>query len=261
MLVLLPPSEGKSARRRGAGVDLSGLSFPELTTAREEVLTALEKVSTRPDARAVLGVGESLAAEVQRNARWRTEPALPASALYSGVLYDALGFAALPAGAKRKAASRLLVVSAAWGLLRPGDRVPPYRLSMDVDLPEVGALASFWRSRLGSVLDRASAGRVVVDCRSSTYAAAWRPGAGTAPRTVAVRVLREEAGRRTVVSHMAKHTRGLVARHLLERSGRDPRTSEEVAAAVAEAFTVELGPPARDGSRVLDVVLRQPPPS
>ncbi len=37
-----------------------------------------------------------------------------------------------------------------------------------------------------------------------------------------VRVLREVGGERSVVSHMAKHTRGLVARHLVSRTGRDP---------------------------------------
>ena len=69
-----------------------------------------------------------------------------------------------------------------------------------------------------------AAGRgVVVDCRSSSYAAAWRPGPEVAARTVAVRVLREQDGARSVVSHMAKHTRGLVARALLQ-APRAPRT-------------------------------------
>jgi cytoplasmic iron level regulating protein YaaA (DUF328/UPF0246 family) len=150
-----------------------------------------------------------------------------------------------------------VVVSAAWGALRLGDRVPPYRVSMDVDLPDVGPLASFWRQHLTPVLDDLGGERLVVDCRSSTYASAWRPRGEAAAGTVAVRVLREVAGRRTVVSHMAKHTRGLVARHLVSRSGRDPRTPDGLADAVAEAFEVELGSPARDGSRTLDVIVRE----
>ncbi len=166
MFVLLPPSEGKTPRRRGAPVDLSSLTFPELTPAREQVLTGLEKVSAGPESLSLLGVGASLAEEVERNGRWRTEPAVPASALYTGVLYDALDFATLPPGAKRRAATRLLIVSAAWGVLRPADRVPPYRLSMDVDLPGVGPLASFWRARLSAVLDDATHDRLIVDCRA-----------------------------------------------------------------------------------------------
>ena len=60
---------------------------------------------------------------------------MPVSELYSGVLYDALGYATLSAGSKRRAGNRLLVVSAAWGALRMADRVPPYRLSMGTTLP------------------------------------------------------------------------------------------------------------------------------
>ncbi len=254
MLVLLPPSEGKTPRRRGAPVDLSSLSFPGLTPAREQVLTALEKVSAGPDSLSMLRVGASLADEVEHNTRWRTEPAVPASALYTGVLYDALDYPTLPAGAKRRAATRLLVVSAAWGVLRPADRVPPYRLSMDVDLPGVGQLASFWRDRLSAALDDVTQDRLLVDCRSASYAAAWRPP--DPERVVPVQVLREVSGRRSVVSHMAKQTRGLVARQLMTHSGRDPRTPEQLAALLADRlgddYAVELGE--ERGRPVLQVI-------
>ena len=149
-----------------------------------------------------------------------------------------------------------MVVSAVWGALRLDDRVPPYRLSMATSLPGVGPLAGFWRPRLESALVPLATG-LVVDCRSSTYAAAWRPSGPVAERTVTVRVLREHAGQRTVVSHMAKHTRGLVARHLVSREGRDPRTASALASAVGERFEVELSGPARDGSHRLDVVVTE----
>lgn len=247
MLVLLPPSESKAAGRRGAAVRVEDLSFPELTEARLEVLTALEQVSRRDDALAVLGAGPSLAAEVARNTALRSAPALPVADLYTGVLFDALALRDLPERARRRARTRLVVISALWGALRPGDRVPAYRLAMGTDLPGIGGLAGYWRPRLAAPLDAYSAGRLVVDCRSSDYAAAWRP----AGEAVAVRVLRERDGRRSVVSHMAKRTRGLVARHLLSREGRDPRTVGELVDAVSEVLTCE---PAEDGTR-LDVVV------
>ena len=91
MLILLPPSEGKAApARRGKPVDLAALSFPELTTARAAMLDRLARISAREDAHAVLGVGASLAEEVQRNTRLAELPARAASALYTGVLYAAL---------------------------------------------------------------------------------------------------------------------------------------------------------------------------
>jgi cytoplasmic iron level regulating protein YaaA (DUF328/UPF0246 family) len=257
VLVLLPPSEGKApATRRPRPVDHEHQSWPQLRAPRCQVLEALAAASARDDAVRVLGVGPSLAEEVRRNTRLRELAARPVRELYTGVLYDALDPGSLPSAARRSAARSLVVVSALWGALRPGDAVPPYRLSMGTDLPGVGPLASFWRPHLDGPLTEAAGSGVVVDCRSSTYQAAWTPLAPVAARTVAVRVLREHAGRRSVVSHLAKRHRGLVARHLLARSGATPRTPRSLAAAVAERFRCELVPPSREGrSWTLDVVV------
>jgi cytoplasmic iron level regulating protein YaaA (DUF328/UPF0246 family) len=238
-LILLPPSEGKTGRTRGRSVDLPALSFAGLNSVRESVLDSLAKVSASADAYGVLGVGASLKDEVERNTRWRSEPAVPVSELYSGVLYDALGYSTLSAGTKRRAGARLLVVSAAWGVLRMADRVPPYRLSMGTTLPGLGPLASVWRDPLAAALDGAVGNSVIVDCRSSTYAAAWRPIGAQAAKWVAVTVVRERGGVRSVVSHNAKHTRGLVARHLLE-SGKDPGTPRALHKLISERWNAEL---------------------
>jgi hypothetical protein len=69
-------------------------------------------------------------------------------------------------------------------------------------------------------------------------------------------VATERDGERSVVSHAAKHTRGLVARHLLTRGGRAPRDAEGLTAAVAERFEAELAPAAPGRPRRLEVVLR-----
>ncbi len=248
MLVLLPPSEGKARPARGRPADLTSLSFPSLTPARREVLAALAAASAAPGGARTLGVGEGLASEVAANTRLGGAPAVAVRDLYTGVLYEALDLPGLDAAARRRAATRVVVVSAAHGLLRPGDRVAPYRLSMDVDLPGVGRLAAYWRPHLREVLDDLAGTGLVVDCRSAAYAAVWSPGAQTARHTVAVRVVREAGGARAVVSHLAKHTRGLLARHLLSRGGRDPRTPEALHDAAAEAFTAELAPPTRPGA-------------
>ena len=257
MLVLLPPSESKAVPpRRGAAVDLDRLSFPELTDVRKRVLEALRETSAHPQALTRLGVGASLADEVARNLTLHSAPARPAHTVYTGVLYDALGWSTLSAGARRRGANRVLISSALWGVLRPNDRVPSYRLSMDGELPGLGTLARQWRGVLPGVLEAAAGPKgLVIDCRSGPYAAAAPTTGRLAARTVAVRVLRETDGRRSVVSHLAKHTRGEVTRHLLE-ADVDPRTPADLALAVGTAWPVELTAPARPGTGwILDVVL------
>jgi cytoplasmic iron level regulating protein YaaA (DUF328/UPF0246 family) len=141
------------------------------------------------------------------------------------VLYEAADAATWTGPTLDRAATRVRIVSALWGLLSPADAIPAYRLSMGTALPRLGGLAAFWRPRLGPVLDGLTDGRLVVDCRSSGYAAAW---AGRGREVLGVRVLRELDGRRAVVSHMAKHTRGLLAGALV-KADAVPQTPQDVA--------------------------------
>lgn len=255
MLILLPPSEGKTAAGKGRPLDLASLAFPELTEARSEVLSALSKASAHEDAHAVLGVGNSLAEEVFRNTKLRVAPAAPAYTVYSGVLYYALGYRSMTPAQKRKADAAVVIVSALWGAIGFSDAVPAYRLSMSVDLPGIGKIAPFWRKRLAHVLDERAGDSLIVDCRSSTYATAW---SGAPERTVAVNVFQERNGNRTVVSHFAKHTRGELARHLLTRRGKQPATAEQLLRAASERWTCELVPATGRRAAQLNVVLAEP---
>ncbi|MFF2347262.1 YaaA family protein [Pseudarthrobacter sp. NPDC058119] len=252
MLILLPPSEGKTPALRGPAVDWSALGFPELNPYRAKVLEALGTVSAHQDALALLGVGASLRDDVERNTRLHAEPAAPAHSIYSGVLYDALGYRTLTPVQRRKADESVLVISALWGALRFGDSVPAYRLSMGTSLPDVGRLAPFWKEQLGDTLGAAAQGHLLVDCRSSTYAAAWAP---PAEQTVTVNVFTESGGVRKVVSHFAKHTRGELARHLLVRRGKAPAAASDLLKAARERWEAELVPGTARKPHALNIIL------
>ena len=97
---------------------------------------------------------------------------------------------------------------------------------------------------------------LLVDLRSSTYAAFWRPTPEVSRRVAPGRVLNESGGRRTVVSHFNKATKGRIVRALLE-DGADPRTPQALATALTRlGWAVELGEPTPKGTR-LDVVVRE----
>jgi cytoplasmic iron level regulating protein YaaA (DUF328/UPF0246 family) len=252
VLILLPPSEGKTPAPTGDAVDWTALSFPALNTYRAKVLEALGNVSAHHDALALLGVGASLSADVERNTRLYTEPAAPAHQVYSGVLYDALGYPSLTAAQRRKADESVLVISALWGAIRFADRVPAYRLSMGTSLPDVGRLASFWKPQISDALAAETEGELLVDCRSSTYAAAWSPPPA---QTVAVNVFTEVNGVRKVVSHFAKHTRGELARHLMTRRGAGPRTPAQLLKAAREKWEAELVEGTARKAHALNIIL------
>jgi hypothetical protein len=212
MLILLPPSEGKTEPEGGEAVDLDSLVFAaELGERREKLIQAFDP-----------GLLKATAA--------------PAAGVYTGVLFGRLQLPELP----EKARGRVLIASALWGFVRPDDRIPYYRFPPQTKLKGIGAPAAYWRPALVEAMpDRE--GELIVDMRSGAYTSFWKPKRAT---LLAVRAFTECDGERKAVSHMAKAVRGDVARALL-KVRKAPKNPEE-AAGIAEAagFTVELN----DGS-------------
>lgn len=263
MLVLLPPSEGKAANGEGAPLDLGSLVLPGLTGAREAVLDALVALCREDEATAleVLGLSEGLRGELARNARLRTAAALPAGELYTGVLYDNLGLAGLPPQARERAERSLVVFSGLWGAVRITDRIPPYRCSGGTRLPPLGGLGAHWRKPMAAAMPELAGDGLVLDLRSSAYAALWKPTGEVASRTATVRVLHERTvngvTKRSVVSHFNKATKGRLLRQLLE-SGAEPGTPAELVDALRDAkFTVEAVAPTAGRPWALDVVVTE----
>lgn len=225
MLILLPPSEGKDAPARGRPLDLDRLGFADLNPHRRRVIDALRRLCAREPERAaeVLGLGVTQHAEVDLNARLLQAPAAPASRVYAGVLFEALGHATLSEQARRRVNRWVAVQSSLFGLVGLTDRIPAYRLSGDVTLPGIGRVARAWREPLQRAEPAAHRRGLVLDLRSSVYASFWRPRR----HTVALRVLQEREGRRTVVSHHNKATKGHIVRALVE-DGASPRGADEL---------------------------------
>jgi len=242
VLVLLPPSEGKAAGGDGPPLDLDALSFPSLGPVRRRVVEAVERAAReeRDALRTALGLTARQEHHLDDDAALTTSPTLPALRRYTGVVYDQLGYATLRGPALRRAHASLVVASALLGLVRPQDPVPAYRLPGGAVVPGLGGLAPVWRPALEAEL--AAQRGPVVDLRSGAYAALAR-----VPGALAVRVLRETGGRRTVVSHDNKWTKGRLARALCEHGARSVRDVAEIARSCAD--DVEL-----DGTR-LDLVL------
>jgi cytoplasmic iron level regulating protein YaaA (DUF328/UPF0246 family) len=235
-------------------------SFVCLHPARAKVLDALVALCTTDRAgeleRAmdVLGVGRTRVGEVARNADLASAPAARAEKVYTGVLYEALDLPSLTGPARRRATSWLTVTSALFGLVRPADRIPAYRLSGDVSLPGTGNLATFWRAYLDDAVREAAGTGLVVDLRSTTYAGFWRPGPDLASRVVTLRVLHEVDGRRKVVSHFNKATKGRIVRDLLEDGGHLGSAQRFAEQLRDLGWHVEPRPDGRHGSD-LDVVV------
>jgi cytoplasmic iron level regulating protein YaaA (DUF328/UPF0246 family) len=244
VFVLLPPSETKAPGGTGPALDLRTLVFPELAALRERVLTALVDVCADPPAaRRALGVAASKDSDIAATARLRTAPTMPAITRYTGVLYEALDIGSLPRSARIRAADRLLITSALFGMLAGGDPVPAYRLSAGSSLPGLGGLAGFWRPQLAAAVAQLEG--PVVDLRSGAYASF-----AAVPEAITVRVVTEnQGGGRTVVSHFNKASKGLLARALVASRAELRGVTDVARAARRAGLKVE-----RTGERSLEIV-------
>lgn len=243
VLVLLPPSETKAEGGDGPPLDLEVLSFADLNPVRRKLTDAVvELAADVPASLAALGLSVRQDAEVARNAGLFSSPTMPALRRYTGVLYDALDVGSMSKPQWRRAAGRLAVASALFGLVRATDPIPAYRLSGGSTVPGVGPLRELWRPVVEPAIEALP--DLVVDLRSGTYANLAR-----LPAAVTVRVVSEQGGRRTTISHDNKSYKGRLAR-ALALAPREPATVSALMR-VATAAGLRLD---RTGDLSLDLI-------
>ena len=232
VIVLLPPSETKREGGDGPPLQLAQLGHPKLGSLRSALVGELVDLAADPEAcRSALKLSLSQDVEIERNAALRAAPTLPAIRRYTGVLYDALDIDSLRGAEAKRAHARLMIGSALFGVLRADDQIPAYRLSATSKLPAKPTLASRWRPLLEPLLTELASENLIVDLRSGSYMAL-----GRAPATaIRVNVIAEHHdGRRTVVTHLNKARKGLLARELATARA-EPDTADAVATVARSA--------------------------
>jgi len=255
MLFLLPPSEGKTAPEVGPTFSAQNLCYPSLNETRTIVRKALIELCKAHPTRAakVLGLGPQQLGLVTVNAHLAKAQCAPAIEIYTGVLYDALDFSSLPAAARKRAQSRVLISSALFGFVRPQDPIPAYRLSGDTSLPPLGNLAHIWRAPAQTVLTDTSG--LLIDLRSGAYTNLAPIPAELASRSCIARVLLEKNGKRSVVSHHNKATKGRLIRAVLQTSGSARSLDDLVPFLAGIGFTAELVDEPKKAIPRLDIVV------
>jgi uncharacterized protein len=176
-----------------------------------------------------LGLGPKQRDEVARNRELMAAPCAPAIDVYSGVLYEALDAATLTKAQRERLNREVVIASALWGLVRPADPIPAYRLSGDTSLPRTGPVSAAWKAPVSMILEQTEG--VILDLRSGAYRFGSLP---QRPDVAVGRVLLERDGKRSVVSHHNKATKGRIVRTLMV-SRRQHTSLAQVADTLAAA--------------------------
>jgi cytoplasmic iron level regulating protein YaaA (DUF328/UPF0246 family) len=234
--LLLPPSEAKALGGRGRPLTQRADAGP-LADARAATLAGLAELVAGDPVRAAeaLLLPPGVAADaLAMNAAVPTSRTMPALQRYTGVVYDGLDLGNLDETQQRLAARSILIFSGLFGVVRGDEPIPAYRVPGKAVLPGLGIASTFWRPVLTDVLTQRLRRGLVVDLRSSDYAAMWRPGAGFGTRLVTVRVLSPAPrGGHAVISYNSKFAKGRLAAALVRRAaaGETVASVDDVVAA------------------------------
>lgn len=233
--VLLPSAEGKAPGGNPLAPDMFDYRtsntfnyFSELNPERRQLIGTLQSYvqeADEADLEKLFGVkGETLEEAIEANANLFSSPLMAAIDRYGpGVMYSAMEFGSLPTGAQRRLLENGVIFSGLFGLLRPDDLIPNYRLKMDASLPGVGKISKFWRPILSEHLNRVLTGRFVWNLLPQAHLDAW-DDAGTYRAMVQVKFIKEEEdGTRKPLTHGVKEMRGALVNFVV----RDPAESIE----------------------------------
>ncbi|MFN3598004.1 MAG: YaaA family protein [Rubricoccaceae bacterium] len=222
--ILLPSAEGKQPGGNPLAPDMFDYRasntfnyFSDLNPERRALIDALQaQVRDGEDLPALFGLkGDHLEAAVAATLDVYRSPLMAAIDRYSpGVMYQAMEFGALPTGAQRRLLENGIIFSGLFGLLRPDDLIPDYRLSMDASVRGIGKVSRYWRPFVSAHLNRLLTGHVVWNLLPGTHEDAWED-AGTYRRMLRVKFFRERDGQRKAVSHGVKELRGALVHFIV----------------------------------------------
>ena len=195
-------------------------------------LIALMRRRTPAQVASLMGLSDGLAQlNVARYAAWRPQATAanskPAALAFNGDVYDGLRAATLSQADLNWAQRHLVILSGLYGVLRPLDRLQPYRLEMGTALasPRGKDLYAFWGERIAEHLNERLQGErapVVVNLASVEYArAALRPSLRA--RVIDCQFEDWKGDRYKVISFFAKRARGMMARWAVEQRAATPR--------------------------------------
>jgi cytoplasmic iron level regulating protein YaaA (DUF328/UPF0246 family) len=157
----------------------------------------------------------------------------PAMFQFRGDVYEGFDIDSLPAAALPELQKRVRILSGLYGLLRPLDRMYPYRLEMGTALqnPRGKDLYAFWGTRLSEALNRA-AEAANTDILLNLASGEYRKAVARKPlklQEITVHFKEQKGNTLQVLGLFAKRARGRMARFVVEQQIATPKALQAFA--------------------------------
>ncbi len=231
MLFVLSPAKSLDYTRPLALQLSKAATQPQFTERSTELIGVLQPMSTAQVAQLMSLSDELASLNTARYAAWTPKHTArnsrPAVLAFNGDVYEGLQAHSLDLDDLRWAQRHVRILSGLYGLLRPMDRLQPYRLEMGTALanPRGKDLYACWGDALAQELNALAAkdeSPVIVNLASQEYFRAAHRKA-LRPRVVECVFEDWKNGEYKVISFFAKRARGLMARYAIERRLATPQ--------------------------------------
>ncbi|RTL19295.1 MAG: peroxide stress protein YaaA [Burkholderiales bacterium] len=230
MLFLLSPAKSLDYDTPTPPELAASLTRPQFLADTAALIDVLRGHSVE-QVRALMDLSEPLAQlNVERYAAWSprfTERnSKPAVLAFNGDVYDGLDAKTLSTEDLAWAQQHVRMLSGLYGILRPLDRMQPYRLEMGTRLatPAGASLYDYWGDRLAEHLNQLARGEkapVIVNLASQEYFRAADRKV-LKPRVVDCQFEDWKNGEYKIISFFAKRARGLMARFAIQHRLETP---------------------------------------
>ncbi len=230
MLFLLSPAKSLDYDTPTPPELADALTRPQFLDDTAALIDVLRTKSVA-QVRELMDLSEPLAQlNVDRYAAWQRrftdKNSKPAVLAFNGDVYDGLDARTLSADDLAWAQTHVRMLSGLYGILRPLDRMQPYRLEMGTRLatPAGASLYDYWGDRLALHLNKlagAEKAPVIVNLASQEYFRAAQRKA-LKPRVVDCQFEDWKNGDYKIISFFAKRARGLMARFAIQQRLETP---------------------------------------
>lgn len=234
MLFLLSPAKTLDYETPVPSELMKLATTPQFVSQSAELI-ALLKQKSQDEIAELMDLSKDLAAlNVQRYAAWSKRftaaNSKPAALAFAGDVYDGLEANSLSTQDVEWAQQHVAILSGLYGVLRPLDRLQPYRLEMGTRLSNASGrdLYAFWGDTLVHYLDAQLVNEkspIIINLASQEYFKAAKRKALKA-RVIECVFEDWKGDRYKIISFFAKRARGLMVRYAIRHRVKSPKALE-----------------------------------
>ena len=232
MLFLLSPAKTLDFERTLPSVETTEPVFKKYSSE----LISLLKTKTHKEISELMSLSDNLSAlNLERYKNWTpkftVKNSRPALLAFNGDVYEGLDAYSLSTKNLKWAQDHLAILSGLYGVLRPLDKMQPYRLEMGTNLENERGnnLYKFWDNTISEYLNTRLANEknpIIVNLASQEYFKSIQL------KTLNAKVIecvfeQEKSGKFKVISFLAKRARGLMARFAIENQIKSPEALQK----------------------------------